>query len=33
MICMVTGMGGIKDEFDFSEYPEDYFLKSMDNMK
>ena len=26
-------MAEIKEEFDFSEYPEDHFLKSMDNMK
>ena len=26
-------MGGIKDEFDFSEFPKNHFLQSYDNMK
>ena len=30
---LYAGMGEIKDEFDFSEYPKDHFLQSCDNMK
>ena len=30
---LYAGMAEIKDEFDFSEYPEDHFLQSYDNMK
>ena len=29
---LYAGMAEIKDEFDFSEYPEDHFLQSYDNM-
>ena len=28
-----TGMGKIKDKFDFSEYPKEHFLYSTENMK
>ena len=30
---LYAGMGEIKDEFDFSEYPKNHFLQSYDNMK
>ena len=30
---LYAGMGEIKNEFDFSEYPKDHFLQSYDNMK
>ena len=30
---LYVGMGEIKEEFDFSEYPEDHALQSFDNMK
>ena len=30
---LYAGMEEIKDQFDFSEYPENHFLKSVDNMK
>ena len=30
---LYAGMGEINDEFDFSEYPVNHFLKSYDNMK
>ena len=30
---LYAGMGGIKNEFDFSEYPKGHFLQSCDNMK
>ena len=30
---LYAGMGEIKDEFEFSEYPNDHFLQSFDNMK
>ena len=30
---LYAGMGEIKDEFDFSEYPKDHFLQSCDNVK
>ena len=30
---LYAGMGEIKDEFDFSEYPKDRFLQPCDNMK
>ena len=30
---LYAGMGGIKNEFDFSEYPKNHFLQPCDNMK
>ena len=30
---LYTGMGEIKNEIDFSEYPKDNYLQSCDNMK
>ena len=30
---LYVGMGEMRDEFDFSEYPKDHFLYSTDNMK
>ena len=30
---LYVGIADIKDEFDFSEYPKNYFLQSYDNMK
>ena len=30
---LYAGIGEIKDEFDFSEYPENHFLQSYNNMK